>query len=101
MSSSVSVAFSTAATLLSIISLWLASSCDKVVIVGGSTFGAISSCKHTLRSTRLTHISLSTRVSSPVLLFVCVAVVDLVVSFSTSVLTVVWLWLIGLGPFVV
>ena len=88
-SSSVSVAFSTAATTLSIISLWLSSSCDEVVIVGGSTFAADSSCKHTLRSTRLTRISFSTRVSSPVLLFVCVALVDLVVSFSTSVLIVV------------
>ena len=44
-SSSVSVAFSTVATKVSIISLWLASSCDKVVIVGGSTLGVVSSCK--------------------------------------------------------
>ena len=88
-SSSISVAFSTVDNTLSIISLWLASSCDEVVIVGGSTLGVVSSCKHTLWSTRLTHICFSTRVSSPVLLFVCVAVVDLVVSFSTSVLIVV------------
>ena len=88
-SSSVLVAFSTVATTLSIISLWLASSCDEVVIVGDSTLDVVSSCKHTLGSTRLTHISFSTRVSSPVLLFVCVAVVDLVVSFSSSVLVVV------------
>ena len=88
-SSSVSVAFSTVATTLSIISLWLASSCDEVVIVEGSTLGVASSCKYTLWSTRLIHISFSTRVSSPVLLFVCVAVVDLVVSFPSSVLIVI------------
>ena len=88
-SSSVSVAFSAVATTVFIILLWLTSSCDEVVIVGGSTLGVVSSCKHTMGSTRLTHISFSTRVSSPVLLFVCVAVVDLVVWLSFSVFIVV------------
>ena len=88
-SSSVLVTLSTVTTTVSIISLWLTSSCDEVVIVGGSTLGVVSSCKHTLGSTRLTHISFSTRGSFPVLLFVCVAVVDLVVRLSTSVFIVV------------
>ena len=88
-SSSVLVAFSTVATTVSIISLWLASSCDEVVIFKGSTSGVASSCKHTLGSTRLTHISFSSRGTSLVLLFVCVAVVDLVVRLSTSVFIVV------------
>ena len=101
-SSSVSVAFSTVATTVSIISAWLVSSCDEVVIVGGSIMGVVSSCKHTLGSTRLTHISCSTKGSSPVLLFVCVAVVDLVVELSTSVFVVVlWLCLIELCQIVV
>ena len=89
MSSSVSVAFFLVATTVSIFLLWLASSCDEVVIVGGSTLGVVSSCKHTLGSTRLTHISFPTRGSSPELLFVCVAVVDLVVRRSTSVVCVI------------
>ena len=58
-SSSVSVAYSTVATTVSIISGWLASSCSEVVIVGGSTFGDVSSCRHTLGFKRLTHISCS------------------------------------------
>ena len=51
--------------------------------------GVVSSCKHTLGSKRLTHISFSTRVSSPVLLFVCVAVVDLAVWLLTSVFIII------------
>ena len=52
--------------------------------------GVVYSCRHTLGSTRLTHISSSTSVSSVrVLLSVCVAVVNLVVSLSISVLIVV------------
>ena len=85
MSSSVSVAFYTVATTSSIISLWLASSCDEIVI-GGSTLCVVSSCQHTLASTRLTHISFSCGLSASVLFSVCVAV-DLAVSvylFSDS-----------------
>ena len=87
MSSSVSVALSTVATISSIISLWLACSCDEIVIVGGSTLCVISSCKHTLGSTRLTHISFSCGLSASVLLSVCVVVVNLAVSvFGVSIL---------------
>ena len=89
-SSSVSVAFSTVAITPSIISLWLASCCDKIVIVGHSTLGVVSFCRHTLGSTRLIHISFSTSVVSVSVLFsVCVAVVVLAVSISASVLITV------------
>ena len=86
-SSSVLVAFSTVATMVSIISVWLASTCNEVVIVGGSTLGVASSCKHTLGPTRLTHISCSIGWSFPVLLLVCVTVDDF--SVSTSVVVII------------
>ena len=62
----------------------LASSCDEMVIVGGYTLCVVFSCKYTLDSTRLTHISLSCRVSASVLFSVCVAAVDLAVSVFWS-----------------
>ena len=86
-SSSVSMTFSTVATNSSIILMLLASSCDEIVIVGGSTLCIISSCKHTLGFTRLTHISFSCGLSAFVLFSVRKAVVDLAISvFGVSVL---------------
>ena len=60
--------------------------------------GVVSSCRHTLGSTRLTHISFSTSaLSVSVLLSACVAVVDLAVPISAFVLIAVCVAVVDLA----
>ena len=73
------VVFSILATSPSVIIQRLASNCVVIVIVGGSTLCAFSSCMQVLESTRLTQISLVSffsRLSESV----CVAIVEVGVS---------------------